>query len=65
MFVTAPASIEIIAIAGLPSARMTEVVIFISIKTGKNAKMTSRYSTAMSMVFSDAPKSISAGRLSG
>lgn len=42
----APESIEAIDQAGLPSARTTAFIMFISIKTGKNERMMLKYSTA-------------------
>ena len=65
MLTTAPASIEAIDHAGLPSARTTAFIILDSMYTGKNARMMSKYSTAMPMLFSEAPNSESSGAFSG
>ena len=65
MFVAAPASIEAIAQAGLPSERITPFIIFIAIYTGKKPRIITKYSEARPMLFSDAPKSINTGILSG
>ena len=39
MLTAAPDSMEAIENAGLPSARMTEFIIFISMNTGKKKRM--------------------------
>lgn len=46
MFVTAPESVAAIAHAGEQSALITGLSIFISINTGKNARMILKYSKA-------------------
>ena len=58
MFIIAPIAIEAIDQEGLPSARTTAFIILESIYTGKKAKMILKYSTAIRILFSDAPKSI-------
>ena len=56
---SAPASIEAIAQAGLPSARTTELSILDSIYTGKNATTILKYVTAYPILFCDAPQRLS------
>ena len=58
IFMMAPDSMEAIDQAGLPSARITEFIMFISILTGKNTRMILKYSIAIPMVFSEAPNSV-------
>ncbi len=54
----APASIENIDQAGLPSERITAFIILDSINTGKNARIILKYSTAIPRLFSDAPNRV-------
>ena len=65
MLTAAPESMEVMENAGLPSARMTEFIILDSMKNGKKARITSRYSIAIPRLFSEAPNSVSSGALSG
>lgn len=61
----APDSMEAMDQAGLPSARITEFIMFISILAGKKARMMLKYSTAIPIVFSDAPNRVRIRSFSG
>lgn len=65
MLTIAPTSMEAIDQEGLPSARITAFIILESIYTGKNAKMMLKYSTAIPILFSEAPKSVKSCIFSG
>lgn len=58
MFTAAPLAIEAIDQEGLPPARAIAFIISESIYIGKKNKMILKYSTAIPMLFSDAPKSV-------
>lgn len=65
MFIMAPTAMEAMDQAGLPSARTTAFIMLDSMYTGKNAKMMLKYSIAMPMLFSEAPKSVKSCVFSG
>lgn len=63
MFIIAPASIESIAHAGLPSARIAEFIMLQRMNIGIIASTTSKYSIAYARVFSDVSKNVKIGTL--
>lgn len=61
IFKIAPSDIDAIEIAGLPSARMTAFIMFISMNAGKKQSTMAKYSIAIPIVWSDAPNNRSGG----